>query len=287
VNINAVIGVLPATFVMPIAFARHAPGEISTVRCEQTLGFAAAVCENLPDPSYDPPKGVKTKAAFLSDVAAPSNLSGSLSVADGGSVPLTKDPQLMRLESLSPGDAAIRVSRPDMSRILAVEVRQGSKGPVKGAPLTKLTAGSKFFSASRTEGGEGSDPGGFFSGRPVNPKRGGRLINLAGEEETPEFEDYQVDLDHSNGSRGFRPWADDSDRSVFIPDKSASHITIRGAPLTDTFVTVINRIAQPGCRFTFNGDQKFEAKITSKIPGKALERLPDPPNFILLTWEIS
>ena len=116
------------------------------------------MCENLPDPAYDPPKAVRRKAVFLSDLGAPSNKSGSPNPEDSGRVPLTKDPQLMRLESLHPGDATIRVSRPDMSRVLFVDVRQGRKGPVQGAPLTKLTAGSRFYSASRQEGGEGTDP---------------------------------------------------------------------------------------------------------------------------------
>ena len=74
---------------------------------------------------------------------------------------------------------------------------------------------------------------------------------------------------------------------MFIPDKSASHITMRSMPPFDSFVKVIKRIASSGCRFTFLGDQKFEAIITSQIPGRALERLPSPLTFILLTWEIS
>ena len=278
---------IAANFALPVAFTRHAPGTKSTVRCDQTGGFAAAVCENLPDPSNDPPKSVNKRVVFLSDLAAPSSPSASADLKDGGQVKLTNDPHFMQLDNLHPGDAVIRVSRPDQTRVLFIDIRQGAKGPVPGAPLTKFTAGSKFFSASHTEGGEGSDPEGIFSGRPVNPKRGGRLINLGGELESPGFEDYQVDLDHSLGGHGgFRPWADDSHPSVFIPDKSASHITMRGTPLFDSFVKVIKRIAQPGCHFTFNGEASFEAKIASQIPGRQLERLPDG-GFILLAWEIA
>jgi hypothetical protein len=247
-----------------------------------------AVCQNLPDPSNDPPKGVKQRAVFMSDLDAPSNRNDSPNLENGGQVPLTKEPHLMRLENLHPGDAIIKASRPDMSRILFIDVRQDRKGPVSGAPLTKLTAGSKFFSASHEEGGEGTDPENIFSGRPVNPKRGGRLINLGGELESPEFEDYQVDLDHSQGGHGgFRPWTEDTSSSVFIPDKSASHITMRGTPLFDSFIKVIKRIAMSGCRFTFSGNAQFEEKIRSQIPGHQLERIPEKNGFILIAWEIA
>lgn len=276
------------TLVLPTSFTRHAPGTIATVRCQQAAGFASAVCVNLPDPANDPAKSVNKRVVFLSDLAAPSSGGAGLAVEDGGRVPLTNDPHIMRLESFHPGDARISVSRPDMTRTLFVDVRQDRKGPVTGAPLTKLTAGSRFYSASHEEGGEGTDPASIFFGRPVNPRRGGRLINLSGEEETPEFEDYQVDLDHSMGGKGgFRPWTDDEDRSVRVPDRSASHITMRNTPLFPSFIEVIRRIAQPGCRFTFSGDASFESVIASKIPGRQLERLVDRRNRFHFTWEIA
>ena len=94
---------------------------------------------------------------------------------------------------------------------------------------------------------------------------------------------------------GFRPWADDPEPSVFIPSNSASHITMRGTPLLESFVKVIKRIAQPGCRFTFNGEARFLDKIRTQLPGRELE----PPiitdeggefgvtKFVLLAWEIN
>ena len=117
---------------------------------------------------------------------------------------------------------------------------------------------------------------------------------MGGETETPEFEDYQIDLDHSLGSKGgFRPWVDDREPSVFIPARSASHITMRGTPLFDPFVKAIKRIAQPGCRFTFNGEVKFLSTIRTQLPGRELE----PPvsegpgfnnvEFVLFAWEIA
>lgn len=273
---------------LPTSFTRHAPGTIATVRCQQTAGFAAAVCVNLPDPANEPAKGVKQRVAFLSDLAQVSSGGTGLPVEDGGRVALSNEPHLMRLECLHPGDAMISVSRAGMRRTLFVDVRQGRKGPVPGAPLTKLTAGSAFFSASHLEGGEGTDPASVFFGRPVNPKRGGRLINLSGEGETPEFEDYQVDLDHSAGANGgFRPWTDDPDRSVFIPGRSASHITMRNTPVTSVTTRVIKRIAQPGCRLTFFGDLQFESIITSQIPGRQLERIVDRKSNFHFVWEIA
>jgi hypothetical protein len=274
--------------VLPMSFVRHDPNTVTRVRVTQTAGFAAAVCENHPDPSYNPPKTVRRRVGWISDWDNPRLPDESRGVEDGGQVPLTKEPHFLRFDALHPGDASIKVSRPDMSRMLVIDVRQGKKGPVGGAPLTRLTAGSQFFSTYRGEFAEGSDPQHLFKGRPVNPKRGGRLINLAGELETPEFEDYQVDLDHSAGNfGGFRPWTEDLDRSASISDKSASHITMRNTPLLDSFVKVIKRIAMPGCRFTFFGSPEFEGIITSQIPGRQLERLIKENDDLHFTWEIS
>jgi hypothetical protein len=109
----------------------------------------------------------------------------------------------------------ISASRIGQTRLLFIAVRQANRGKVAGNPLTMLAPGSKFFSDPAAR--EGTDPESVFGGRPVNPNRGGRMINLGGARETPEFEDYQVDLKHSfDTSVGFRPWADDPDPSVFI-----------------------------------------------------------------------
>ena len=256
-----------------IAFARHAPNTVGTVTCENTFLIAEAVCTNLNDPAFDPPKPMTNRATFLSDLTAPIPSKNGLDVTDGGRVPLTTEPSVMRLEALHPGDALITASRIGEVRLLFIAVRQGNKGKVGGQPLTKLAEKSKFFSDPAAR--EGVDPEGVFGGRPVNPKRGGRLINLGGEGETPEFEDYQVDLSHSFGQKGgFRPWTDDSDLSVFIPNRSASHITMRGVPLTlnENFAKVIKRIAGPGCVLTFSGDIANEKVILPLLKGLPLER---------------
>lgn len=270
-------------------FTRWSPSTTGTVRCAETGNSSLALCTNEQDPSREGSHPPKSKVAFLSDMASPSNMAQFPKPEDGGRVQLKRDPHVMRLETFRPGDSTISVTRGDTARMLIVEVRQDAKGKVARAPLTKLTKGSSFFSASLAEGGE-EDPAGFCSGRPVNPKRGGRLINLGGETETPEFEDYQVDLDHSWGNiGGFRPWVDDfGSPSVFIPSKSASHITMRGTPLEDSFVSAIKRIAQPGCRFTYNGPSTFFEKIKSKLPGHKLdEPIFEPDEFILLAWELN
>ncbi|MBV9931511.1 MAG: hypothetical protein JO013_11275 [Alphaproteobacteria bacterium] len=267
-------------------FTRWAPGVIGTLHCSQTGGSSLAVCTNEPDPSRDT-TAPNHRIAFLSDITGGS-APPTAGLADGGSILLTHDPHVMRLTTFHPGDASITVTRLNTVRILLVEVRQDAKGPVPGMALTKLTAKSKFFSAHRDEGGE-PDPGGIGSGRPVNPRRGGRLVNFGGDTETPEFEDYEIDLDHSQGVRGgFRPWDFDfGDARTFIASKSASHITMRGTPLTAAFIRAIRRIAQPGCRFTFSGHVQFLAAIRSSLPGRELEPPILDREFVLLAWELA
>jgi peptidoglycan hydrolase-like protein with peptidoglycan-binding domain len=277
-----------------LSFARHAPNTVGTVTCENTFLIAEAVCTNLNDPAFDPPKPMSKRATFLSDLKAPIPLKTGLDVTDGGRVPLTSEPSIMRLECLHPGDALMSASRIGQTRLLFIAVRQGNKGKVGGLPLTKLrpktdlVPASKLFSDPAAQ--EGVDPENVFGGRPVNPKRGGRLINLGGEGETPEFEDYQVDLSHSFGQKGgFRPWTDDSDPSVFIPDKSASHITMRGVPLTlnENFAKVIKRIAAPGCLLTFSGDVPNEKIILPLLKGLPLERTLGNQNSIDIAGEVA
>jgi hypothetical protein len=276
--------------------SRWPPNSAGMITCLNTGSTGTAICTNHGDITQLVPKPPSKKVVFLSDFSlGPSNQAQVLAPEDGGRVSLTKDPMDMRLEAFRPGNATIVASRPGVTKIHSVEVRQNRKAAVPGGPLTKLAANSKFFSASREEGGE-FDPHNVFTGRPVGPKRGGRLINLAGDGETPEFEDYQVDLDHSfDPVGGFRPWADDPDPSTFIPDKSASHITMRGTPLLDTFIRVIKRIARPGCRFTYNGQLEFLAAIRSQLPGRDLEPpiiekgngTKQDPDFVLVARELS
>jgi hypothetical protein len=284
----------PANLRFSTKFSRWSPLTTGKVRCAQTGKSSLAICTNEPDPSREPPQSVNGKIAFLSDIAGPKNLGAFPKAEEGGRVPLTEDPHEMRLETFRPGDATITVTRGDTVRMLIVEVRQDAKGRVNRPPLTKLTAKSRFFSASEKEGGE-EDPNKVFTGRPVNPKRGGRLINLGGDTETPEFEDYQVDLDHSFDQKGgFRPWVDDfEDPKTFVPSQSASHITMRGTPLLPPFLKAIKRIAQPGCRFTFEGSERFLATIRSELPGRELEtpffeeaHSQFDSRHVFLAWEI-
>jgi hypothetical protein len=198
----------------------------------------------------------------------------------------------MRFETFRPGDATISVVRGNTQRLLFVDVRAAKLGPVNRAPLTKLTAGSAFFSAGPNENPD-PDPTNHFAGRPVKVNRGGSLINLRGEFESPQFEDYQVDLDHSScldrakGVQVFRPFANDvGDFNIMIASGAASHITMRNTPLLDTFIETIKRIAQPKCLFTFSGDAQFENDIRSQLPGTELELLRPDPTTIRLAWQL-
>ena len=283
----------PHPFVPVLTSTRWSPGDLGKIRCLQTAGYSTAVCTNDPDPTYNPSKPVSKKTTFMSNWDdPPPSVNEDDAPEDGGTVPLKNDPHFMRLKAFRPGDATITVRKADVARMLLVEVRQGAKGPVPGAALTKLRSGSKFFSAGSNEPHD-PDPHGIFSGRPVNPKLGGRLINLGGETETPGFEDYQVDFIHSEDSKGgFRPWANDPDPSVLIPSNSASHITMRGTPLFDSFIPVIKRIAQQGCRFTYSGAAQYLANFQSQVPGKELENIADGTMqfggaSVLFTYEIA
>jgi len=184
----------------------------------------------------------------------------------------------LNADAFRPGDSTIIATNAAGQQVsIQVVVRAANPGPVARPPLTKLEPGSKFFSASRENGGE-PDPLSVFSGRPVNPNRGGRLINLGGEQETPEFEDYQVSLGfsgyakpHTNMKAVFRPVFDDPDPAVGIPPKSASHICIRGNPLTGEFINAIKTIGQPGCLFTFSGAPGDAQKAVKTLGGTVLE----------------
>lgn len=192
---------------------------------------------------------------------------------------LVKGDQKVSLDGFNVGDAVLSATS-DAGKTVSVQVmvRAVSAGPTPRAALTKFTAGSKFFSAERDEGGE-PDPHNVFGGRPVSPQRGGRLINLGGEQETPEFEDYQVSLGFSGYARTFtsdkfvfRPLVDDPDPSVGIAPKSASHICMRGSPFTDEFSAAIKSIAQAGCIFTMsNGHKPHRDKAKAVLGGTVLE----------------
>jgi hypothetical protein len=200
-----------------------------------------------------------------------------------------KEDKSLNLDGYRPGDAIVTATNSaGQSATLQVVVRADSAGPVARPPLTKLAPNSKFFSAAREEGGE-FDPHNLGGGRPVNPNRGGRLINLGGEQETPEFEDYQVTLGFSGykrtffngGNPVFRPMFDDVDPSVGVAPKSASHICMRGNPLTDDFIKAIRVIAKAGCLFTFSGSSTHATKAKTTLGGKVLEEDIQKGNIVI------
>ena len=108
------------------------------------------------------------------------------------------------------------------------------------------------------------------------------MINLGGEQETPEFEYYQVTLGfsgyakpHTGMKAVFRPIHDDSDASVRIAPKTASHICMRGTPLFPPFVKAINDIAQAGCFFTFAGTKDMADTAIKELGGTVLEQIAE------------
>jgi peptidoglycan hydrolase-like protein with peptidoglycan-binding domain len=195
-----------------------------------------------------------------------------------------KEDKALNLDGYRPGNATVTATNSaGQTTTLQVVVRADSAGPVARPPLTKLAPNSKFFSAAEKDGGE-FDPHGLGHGRPVNPNQGGRLINLGGEQETPGFEDYQVTLDFcgyrrrffNGGNPVFRPLFDDSDPSVGVAAKSASHICMRGNPLTADFIRAVRAIAKVGCLFTFSGASEDATKAKTTFGGTVLEE--DIPN---------
>ena len=99
-------------------------------------------------------------------------------------------------------------------------------------------------------------------GTPVNPKGGGRRINLGGEGETKylEFEDF---LPNPFPLGPVRPL------TSTLPDHCASDICLRDAPIMkdgseEKGKREILRLAQPGCRLTFCGDvPRFRQSLLS------------------------
>lgn len=213
-----------------------------------------------------------TGQAALIDASHPAS-------SGGAKMFLVKGDQRVNLDGFNVGDAVLNATS-DAGKTVSIQVvvRAVSAGAVPRPALTKLTAGSRFFSADSTEGGE-FDPHGVCGGRPVNPNRGGRLINLGGEQETPEFEDYQVTAGFSGYNRKFtnskwvfRPLVDDPDPSVGIAAKSASHICMRGSPFTDEFAKAIQSIAKSGCIVTISTGKISDLdKAKTDLGGTVLE----------------
>jgi peptidoglycan hydrolase-like protein with peptidoglycan-binding domain len=178
---------------------------------------------------------------------------------DGNRLTVRGSPQILHVDSFRPGDAVISVTGGISFATLSVKVRGKKVGPVTGTPApTRLLPGSKFFS----DRGEPGIPGGISQGRPFNPRRGGRMINIGGVFETPEFEDYTASLAFSGANDAatkskwvFRPWTEDPIDGV--ASGKASDICMRSTPVSQETIDAVRRMAAPGCRFSFFGDPKF------------------------------
>lgn len=205
----------------------------------------------------------------------------------GGRLRLTREPHIVSIDAFRPGNAFIDASNGTSSNLLTVEVRAPKLASVPGQqtqPLTetRLNRGGTIESDFISKGGTGNIPGGLTNGRPVNPKpkAGGRNINLAGEGETPDFENYTPDLDFSGYQNSFttsfvfRPWTEDP---VFgVNNGEASNICMRGLPISDTNLKVIKRIARRGCRLTFSGGLDGFNTLKNAFPASAvIEEFPD------------
>jgi len=99
------------------------------------------------------------------------------------------------------------------------------------------------------------------AGTPLEPLEG-RRINLFGEGEALDFENWSSDIDFCshqfcNGNApdgatyGHRPWTEDPRPEVRIPDKSVLNICCRSSPIYPVTVGVIKRIAASGCPLTY------------------------------------
>lgn len=269
----------------PTQSIRMKPRDVAQLLVKNPGGNMTVRCVNIPAAKGDCPE--KICWLWLSDVPSTDRL-----VPDPTGFPKTdtdktnggerfflfrKEDVTFNLDAFNVGDATVTATNgAGQQSVLQVSVRAESAGPVKRPPLTKLAAGSKFFSARWDQGGE-FDPHNIGLGRPVNPNRGGRLINLGGEQETPEFEDYQVNLGFSGYKKDFtgnkfifRPLYNDTDKNVAV-GKKASHICIRGNPFTDEFRDAIKDIAMSGCLFTFAGGPAHLAKVKQELGGTILE----------------
>jgi peptidoglycan hydrolase-like protein with peptidoglycan-binding domain len=287
---------LPATFANvivdpggPTQSVRIKPRTFSELLIKNPGGNTIVQATNIPPPNgeitdkisllWDPDPGVPQSDRLVPEPIGLGRKEVD-KVTNGGLFFLVrKEDKPLNLDGYRPGDATVTATNSAGQTVtLQVVVRADSAGPVARAPLTKLTLNSKFFSADQSEGGE-FDPHGISLGRPVNPNRGGRLINLGGEQETPEFEDYQVTLGFcgykrrffNGGNPVFRPMFDDTDPRVGVAAKSASHICMRGNPLNDNFIKAVRAIAKVGCFFTFSGSSEDATKAKATLGGTVLE----------------
>lgn len=98
-------------------------------------------------------------------------------------------------------------------------------------------------------------------GTPINPKRLGRMINIYGEGETDYigFVDFATEPQYAKG----RPL------TSTLPDRCASDICIRNAPISAVTEQEIKRLARPvlqgGCRFTYASNQALFRPPATKL----------------------
>jgi peptidoglycan hydrolase-like protein with peptidoglycan-binding domain len=83
---------------------------------------------------------------------------------------------------------------------------------------------------------------------PINPQGFGRKINIGGEGEAVGFEDMITKTVDGKIFGPLRPFTEN------IPDRCASDICSRSAPLNGEIRKEISRIALPGCRLTYAND---------------------------------
>jgi len=207
----------------------------------------------------------------------------ALSGNQRNTVSVTRDPHVVHVKGLAPGDAFIEAKIVDgAANMMIVEVRAAALGVVPGQPPTKTPPGRTFVSSRDSEPCKGP----VRSGRPVNPRGTGRKINLWGEEETPGFEDYAADLQHSAMGNGtFRPWTEDTDRPPGVASGTASDICTRGSPILQVSIDAIRRMAGPKCRVTFSVNAKFIPLIKKEFPFPPLEEFTEENGFQALVLE--
>jgi hypothetical protein len=121
------------------------------------------------------------------------------------------------------------------------------------------------------------------AGTPMNPLPG-RRINLFGEGESPDFEDYSSDIDFcshtfsmGNGpdgvALGHRPWTGDPRQPPGIPGKSVNNICCRGSPIYPVTINEILRIGASKCRVTYaeaSGAGLMCDKLRKGLPGSTV-----------------
>jgi hypothetical protein len=114
---------------------------------------------------------------------------------------------------------------------------------------------------------------------PINPQGFGRKINIFGDHETDYlgFEDFSTDVQFIVSESGeIRPLTFERPERGGLRDNCASDICMRSIPVTDdnftrrtgkpNTVAEIKRIAMPGCRITFAGEETEAHKLFSLGP---------------------